>query len=327
MYSGWFKNLTCYNYECESDLSQKQWEEGLTLNAHKPILPTHIESVGFSPVFGFQSPDLMSFVIDNRFILFSLTVEKKKISQSKLSRMLAQKKREIAQKGSVKEEDITKDEEEILIEQIVAELCKETNAEEEYTNVFIDTKKHHLYINNCQPKKINRIIKWIQRIDESFTKKTLFQASLEIYLTKWLYTPNELPKGITLEEEATLKHTGNKSSAAFRKQELKSNEVITLINHDKKVVDLAISKDFRLVFNIREDGSLRKIKQTDVLINSIQEPENSTEVQRLETNLITMINEFSSLIEWMLDTFQVNAVTDEVEIETTDSDTTDTDTE
>lgn len=317
-----FKSLTCYNYGSEQNLSQEQWEAGLKLNAHKPVLPTHIESVGFSPVFGFQAPELMSFVIENRFILFSLTIEKKKLSQNKLTRMLAQKKREIAQKGDINEEDISKDEEESLIEQIIAELCKETPADETYINAFIDTQENHLYINACQPKKINRLIKWIQRIDESFQKKELFQASLEIYLTKWLYEPNDIPKGVALETEATLKHT-NKSSALFRKQELKSTEVITLINHDKRVTDIAISKDFRLVFNIREDGSLRKIKTTEVFDSSIQVPEISTPIDRLEAYLIAMVTEFSSLIAWMLETFQVNttfddATTPDSEIPSTD---------
>jgi len=313
MHSRWFKSVVCMKYTSSDAITQSAWEHKLKKLQHRNIKPTQRESVGFSPAFGYLSPNMLSHELQN-FLFISLTIEEKKLQKNKLKRLVALKSREFAQNEGKKEEGLTKDERAAIKDSVETEMLKDIVPDEYYINAFFDTKQDLLFVDVSSGPKVKRLIEWIQRIDEGFNPKPFFDASLEIYLTQWLYKPEEnMPPGVRMDQEATLKHD-DKSKAVFSHQDLESDELTTLINHDKRVIELALVRDGKLAFKLKADGSLRKLKPTDMLLGEVDRPENGTSIiQDMEADWIVMSNELTKLYRWFEHIFEVNHSADDKE--------------
>lgn len=319
MHSRWFKSVICLRYTSTNEVSQSTWEPKLKTFQHRPIKPAQRDSIGFSAVFGYFSPNMLSHELQN-FLFVSLTIEEKKLQKNKLKRLVALKTTEFAQNNGKKAEDLSKEERLGIKDSVEAEMLKDIIPDESYINAFLDTKNHLLFIDASSVPKAKRLIDWLQRLDESFSAKPFFDASLEVYLTQWLYKPNEnMPSGLRMDQEATLKHD-DKSKAVFSSQDLESNELTTLINHDKRVIELALIRDGRLNFKLKADGSIRKLKPTEILLSEVDRPDNITSIiQELEAEWIIMSNELTKLYSWFESIFEVNSADNEFSINTTSS--------
>lgn len=307
MHARWFKSVICMKYSSSDSVSQSQWEPKLKKLQHRSIKPVQRESVGFSPVFGYLSPNMMTHEIQN-YLFLSLTIEEKKLQKNKLKRAIALKLREHAKKEGKKEEEISKEERDQLKDSVETEMLKEIVPDEYYINAFIDTQQDLLFVDVSSAAKVKRLVEWLKRIDEGFEVRPFFDASLEIYLTQWLYKPDEnMPRGVHMDHEATLKHD-DKSKAVFSNQDLESAELTTLINHDKRVIELALVRDGKLKFKLKADGTIRKLKPTDLLMGEIERSDNITSImQDIEADWIVMTNELTRLYQWFEETFEVNA--------------------
>ena len=306
MHGRWFRSVICLRYTSSEAVSQTQWEHKLKKLQHRTIKPAQRESVGFSPVFGYLSPKMQSHELQN-YLFISLTIEEKKLHKNKLKRLVALKTREFSQKEGKKEEELTKEERNSIKDSVETEMLKDIVPDEFYINAFLDTEQDLLFVDICSSAKVKRLVEWIQRLDDGFEVKPFFDASLEIYLTQWLYKQDEnMPQGIRMDQEATLQHD-NKSKAVFSNQDLESDELITLLNHDKRVVELALVRDGRLKFKLKSDGSIRKLKATDILLGEVDRPDNMTSfMQDMEADWIVMSNELTKLYTWFEDIFEVN---------------------
>ncbi|MFA0809433.1 recombination-associated protein RdgC [Microbulbifer epialgicus] len=293
-------------YTSAQTVSQNTWEPQLKKLRHREIKPSQRESIGFSAVFGYLSPNMMSHEIQN-YLFLSLTIEEKKLQKNKLRRAIALKTKEFASKEGKKQEEITKEEHGQIKDFVETEMLKGIAPDEYYINAFIDTQNKLLFVDVSSISKVERLVEWLNRIDSEFIVRPFFDSSLEIYLTSWLYKPTEqMPRSLQMDHEATLKHD-NKSKAVFSNQDLESDELITLLNHDKRVMELALVRDGRLKFKLKSDGSIRKLKPTDILKGEIERAENPTSmIQDIEADWIMMTNELTQLYQWFEGIFDVN---------------------
>jgi len=294
-------------YTSSNPINQNTWEPLLKKLQHRPIKPSQRESIGFSAAFGFFAPKMMSHELQN-YLFISLTVEEKKLQKNKLKRLVAIRKREFAKQEKREISDLSKEERAGIKESVETRMLKDIVPDESYINAFLDTKQDLIYIDVASPTKVKRLIDRLAQLDKGFEARPFFDASLEVYLTQWLYDPDaNMPQDLCMNDEATLRHD-DKSKAVFTNQELDSKELITLINHDKKVIELALLRSGRLKFKLKSDGSIRKLKPTDLLMSDIDRPENPTSImQDIEADWIAMANEIDKLYQWMEQIFEVNA--------------------
>lgn len=306
MHARWFNSVICMKYTSSDTVSQARWEPRLKKLQHRPIKPVQREAVGFSSVFGYLAPNMMTHEIQN-YLFLSLTIEEKKLQKNKLKRAIALKLREHAEKEGKKEEEISKEVRDQLKDSLETEMLKEIVPDEYYINAFIDKQKDLLFVDVSSAAKVKRLVEWLKRIDEGFEVRPFFDASLEIYLTQWLYKPDEnMPHGVHMNHEATLKHN-DKSKAVFSNQDLGSEELATLINHDKRVIELALVRDGKLQFKLKADGTIRKLKPTDLLMGEVERCDNITSImQDIEADWIVMTNKLTQLYEWLEEIFKVN---------------------
>lgn len=305
MHSRWFKSVICMRYTSAEEVSQSKWESKLKKLQHRPIKPAQRESIGFSSVFGYLSPEMMSHELQD-FLFISLTIEEKKLPKNKVKRAVEIKIREMEKK---EEKSLSKEEKANIKDLIESEMLKDIVADESYINAFLDTKNDLIFIDAGSEPKTKRLTEFLTKVDEGFDVKEYFDASLHVYLTKWLYNPSDaMPNGIELNDEATLKHDKEKSQAVFSKQDLESEEITTLINHDKTVVQVSLIYEKKLAFKLTAKGHLKKLKATDLLKGDIEKPENVTSIlQEYEADWIMMANQLVNLYQWFERVFDVNS--------------------
>lgn len=296
MHSPWFSCAMAFRITTENKINEHEWEEKLKQLAHIDIKPSQEQSIGFSPVFGYLAPNMQSHKAQN-FFYISMTVEEKKIPNSKLKKLVRLAVKDRAKKQNIKVEDIGKDEIKGIEESIKAEMIQKTIASEYYINAFIDTTNNVIFIDDTSPKKFEILKKWLLRIEPSIAFVDFFDASLEIYLTSWVFKPENLPRSLSLGYDLTLAGS-EKERASLTNQDLYSEEVTTLIKHDKKVVDISLVYEGRLAFKIKENGVLSKIKPTDLLKGNINQHKDDGAVAFLESNWILMADELCSVFDW-----------------------------
>lgn len=306
MHSKWFTACTYLNFQCENAVSQLAWEPLLAKLRHHPILETQKESVGFSSPFGYLAPKVMSHEMQG-FIYLTLTHEKKSIPRNKLNRLFMQKLEEQAEKTGVKITDIKGAERKSLKEATEAELLKKTIPDEVYINFIIDPRAKILFLDGTSKGDIDLIQKKLQQVDPTIKLSPFFDASLEIYLTQWLYDPGTmLPRQLMLDHEATLLNE-EKAKATFSNQDLQSDELINLIKHDKKVTELGLLYDGRLNFKLNSKGCLKRLKPRDVLLSDVSKDlENAGAIEDREAHWLMMTNVIAELLRWFSEIFQVN---------------------
>ena len=304
MHGRWFKSVICMRYTSKEEVSQAKWEGKLKKLQHRPIKPAQRDSVGFSSVFGYLSPEMMSHELQH-FLFISLTIEEKKLPKNKVKRAVEIKIREMEKK---EDKTLSKEEKASIKDHVESEMLKDIVADESYINAFLDTKNDLIFIDAGSDAKAKRLNEFLSKVDDGFEASDYFQASLHVYLTNWLYKPGEcMPSDVHLNDEATLKHDKEKSQAVFSKQDLESEEIITLINHDKTVVQVSLVYQHKLAFKLNAKGQLKKLRATDLLKGEIEKPENITSIiQEYEADWIMMANQLMKLYQWFEKVFEVN---------------------
>jgi len=304
MHKYWFKSLSCLRYNSKHPISQALWEPKLNNLIHRPIKPSFKSSMGFSPVLGFLSEGALSHQLGH-YLFISMTVEIKKIPKNKLKREVALRTRERIKSGKIKEEDLNDEQRAQIQSEVELELIKGVIPDETYINAILDLENKLLFVDTVNAKVVESLKGWLCRIDDTMKFKPIVPDTLEIFLTQWVYKPETIPPSVSLEEDATLVND-NSAKAVFSKQHLDSEELITLINHNKKVTELSITLNHRLCFKLRSDGLIRKINITDTLHDEIDFPEEmELVIQEYEANWESMTKHFTSLYFWITDVFEI----------------------
>lgn len=297
MHNRWFKCAVAKKLITDSPINQSSWEPKLKELKHIDIKPNQEISVGFSPVFGHLAPNMQSHQIQN-FLFISFTVEEKKIQKSRMKRLQTEEINKKAKSMNIKINELGKDVIDGIKESVKLQMVRDTAASESYINIFIDTTNNVLYIDDTSPKKVEKITEWLLRIEPSLQFNDYFDASLELHLTSWLYAPAKMPSDIALASEATLV-SSEKSKAALSGQDLESEEITILLNHDKKVADLALTYKARLDIKVKQDGTFAKIKPTDLLKSTVERPDDKESIlQDIEADWVVMANEVYDLFDW-----------------------------
>lgn len=306
MHERWFKCCTALKFECENKIQQFAWEPKLKQLAHIPIKKYSETSIGFSPVFGWLAPDMQSHELQN-FLFISMTLEEKKIDKKLLKNRERKAIDAKAKSGNVKINELGKDVIDGIKASVKKELIGETLASEEYLNAIIDIENNVLFVNSTSSKNIEKLCDFLSRIDDSLVFKNYFDASLELHLTSWLYSPDRIPEDIALGEEASLQ-SSDKAKATLKNQDLESEEIKVLLNHEKKVTEIAVTYKARMALKMNSDGIIKNMKPTDLLKNSVERnDDNEDACADLEADWIVCANEVYDIFKWFEDNADVKS--------------------
>lgn len=301
MFNQFFKSVTVYRYELggEETIAEDEMLEFVGQLKHVEIKPSQKEAFGFSSVVGYHDPELFLYRIQD-WLLLSMTIEEKKLDKNKLERKVALEKREAEKKKGVGQGDLTKPEISQIRDKVYAEMLSEKEANEDYLNILLDTRNQWIYFNDPNPKRIKKFVTLMQKKFSGFRISEFCTHGLELHLTSWLYDGGEtLPEEIELEDSASLK-SEQSSNANLSKQNLQSEEIITLINHGKKCLEVSVSYLERISFKLTANCQLKSIKLSDLFLSSIdlvEEPDDR--VHELLPFWEAMCSELTSIFLWL----------------------------
>lgn len=256
------------SYEESEFPNEDQWREKLKSLKHIRIKPSQERAFGFSSLCGYEEPDNDEMLlVHGSYLLINMTFEDKHLNQSQLSRRLAEMKSEKAKLLGLEIRDLPKADIKEMRNTIKKEMYRETDATETYMAVLIDTANDLLFFSGNVGKQHGDTFTLLEKIIPSL-KHELFQAEgvntdskgISVILTAWLQDNTLLPREATLVDSARFEGI-NMASASMRKQNLQSEEILSLIDIGQKhVMEVAIIYLKRVEFRLNHICHLKGFK-------------------------------------------------------------------
>lgn len=219
------------------------------------------QTMGFSPLMGYNDiEDETLFFQNGGFYLFSITCEERKINRAKLSRLFANKKLAHASELNISVIDISENDCARLQELAINELLSKTASEETYVGILVDIKGHRLSLSDGSEAQRKKTISLLQKIFPNSTIGHYETDSISILLTSWLSdTSLYLPSEIDLLHSVRLIDSFD-GRAGLTNHQLECQEVTTLLENGKHVVEIEVTFLDRLSFKLTEHCHLKSIK-------------------------------------------------------------------
>lgn len=310
MFGRFFKAISAVNYSLIDNevLSYDILLDGVKQLEHKSIRPNQRECVGFSSIVGYHDSTLLIQKV-SRFILLSVTHEHKKINKLKIERLVAVKKRELAEKNNINVEDIPEQEIDDLREQIKRDELQKISPQEDQCNIIIDPELSRIYFSTIYSSPIcKKAVGLLQKCAPNLKVHPFIPATVETILTQWVYQPaNALPEDIELGQEVALR-SEEEAKAKLQKQDLASVEVTTMIDHGKQVHEVAVVYQARMAFVLTSQCYLKKVKPLDLYYDAIErDSESISYLEDYNPDWIMLCEWVTDFFTWMLEKFEVPA--------------------
>lgn len=133
------------------------------------------------------------------------------------------------------------------------------------TQVWIDPKHGWLVVDSPSPARADDVIKLLLKAVERLPLESLrVNRSPVGTMTAWLQA-DEAPAGFTIDQDATLKATGESKATVTYKRSLEAEMVQKHIAAGKQCVKLALTWDSKISFVLTEALEIKSIKALDVL--------------------------------------------------------------
>ena len=310
----WFKNVYVFQ------LTRSQYFEQLNL-------PSLLKSGVFVPCgktdmkkFGFVSalPDTENLIHsfnNNDFMLLRVQQEEKVIVPDAVERPLKEKVKEIEKN---EQRRATKSEKEQLKEDIIFELLPHAQSKYKNTYLYIDVKRGLIVVDSASRSIAEDILALIRKCIGTLPITDYIQGDeLSATLKDWICEPKNIPEKFKVGYELKISGLGDEANqASFTNQDLYDETLQVFMNdfqHDVK--QLKVDFDEMLSVTLKDDGSLRKIKYFDVLMEQNDDIDSDDRLARIDADLVLFTGEFGRF----LDSFISLEVVAEFEIEPFDA--------
>jgi recombination associated protein RdgC len=295
----WFKNAYIYQ------LTRSQYFEQIDL-------PNLIKSGVFIPCgktemtkFGFVSalPGTENLVhgFNNDFMLLRVQREEKVIVPDAITRPLNERVK-IIEENELR--GVSKREKEQIKEEIIFELLPHAQSRYKNTHFYIDVKRGLIVIDSANSGAAEDVLSLMRKCIGTLPITCFFMTGkLQDTLKDWISTPNNIPEKIKVGYELKISGLGDEATqATFINQDLYDETLQSFMNdfqHDVK--QLNVEFDDMLSVTLKDDGSLRKIKYFDVLMDKNEEIDSDDLLARIDADLVLFTGEFGRFLDSFID--------------------------
>jgi recombination associated protein RdgC len=182
-----------------------------------------------------------------------------------------------------------------LRERVADELLPRALSVRSDLNVWIDPKNGWLAIDTSSPTKADGVIKLLLKaVDKMPIESLRVQRSPVAVMTAWLES-DEAPAGFTVDQDATLRATGeSKAQVGYKRHTLDPEEMRRHIAAGKQCARLAMTWNSRISFVLTDNLSIKSIKPLDIL----KEGEAATydAAERFDNDFALMSGELAKLL-------------------------------
>ncbi|OOF61096.1 recombination-associated protein RdgC [Rodentibacter pneumotropicus] len=254
--------------------------------------------------FGWVSPlrgsDVLHFSVGNQILLVAQK-EEKILPANVVKRELDERIESLEQKENRK---LKKVEKQILKDDVVMNLLPRAFSKNQHTALWIDTEQNLIYVDSASHKRAEDVLALLRKSLGSLPVVPLaFANEPSTVLTNWI-TQDSLPDWLIALEEAELFGYQENSVIRCKKQPLENEEILALLQDDKKVVSkLALEWEDTLTFVFNEDCTLKRLKFADVVREKNDDILKEDFAQRFDADFVLMTGILSKLTENLLDEF------------------------
>ncbi|MTC55257.1 MULTISPECIES: recombination-associated protein RdgC [Providencia] len=291
-----FKNAIVYRMTRDIQISSDELEAQLKNLEFSPCGIQDMMKVGWTnPI---KTGEALTHSVGNQILIVAKREEKvlptdviKKELQAKIDKLEAEQGRRLKKT----EKDSLKDE-------VVQDLLPRAFSKESTVSVWIDNDNQRIIVDTSSAKRAEDTLALLRKALGSLPVVPLtMKTPIELTLTDWL-RDGVIPQGFNLTDEAELKAMlAEGGIARFKKQDLVSDEIASHIEAGKLVTKLSLDWNETIQFTLRDDGSLKKIKFSDVLKAQNDDIDREDIAQRFDADFALFTGEMTRLIDSLID--------------------------
>jgi recombination associated protein RdgC len=292
----WFKNLKAYHLTQTMSLNDDDLQSALSEFPFRPCGNQEIATMGFCSPFSITkqgaNSDVLFHRVENRYWI-TLKKQERILPAAVINAELAEKVVAIeAETGS----PVGKKQQADLKQEITHTLLPRAFTKNTYTHACLCPEDGLVLIDASADGKAEAWLAHVRKAIGSLPAVPLARRSLQSELTHWVKdTP---PASIELLEEAEFKSADEVASVIrCKNQPLDSEEIQYHLDAGKLVQKVAIAYDEALTAVFCEDGSIKRIKFTDRIMESVEDIPKDEALQRLDAEFALMSAELCQFVK------------------------------
>lgn len=293
-----FKNLKVYQLTHPLSFNDDDLQAALLENPFRACGRQETATMGFSSPFGSagqkQASDLLFHRVENRYWL-TLKKQERLLPASVVNAELAEKVASIeAETGS----PVGKKQQADIKQEIMHALLPRAFTKNSFTHAYVLPEEGYIFIDSSSDGKAEALLAMLRKSLTSLPVAPLARRSIQEELTEWVN--NAAPEHINLLEEAEFKSVDeNDSVIRCKNQPLDSDEILNHISANKRVQKLHIEYNDALTCIICEDGSIKRIKFTDRIVENIEDVPKDDVAQRLDAEFALFSAELLDFVSYL----------------------------
>ena len=302
----WFKNLALFQFTEQFTLSAKELEKYLTEHAFSPCTKSVPVAMGWVvPSLAVNAPIVYA---KSGFMMISFKVQEKIVPAGVIKELLDEKIEEVMLKESRK---VKKKEKDRLKEEIYQSLLPRAFNRNTFIDAYIDKKAGWLLVNASSVKKAELLTMNLRKALGGLKIFTPEVLPVSMLLTKWLKT-NQYPQDLTIEDQCVLQD--NKDTLGIircQRQNLFTDEIISLINSGREVIELGLSWQDQLSFVINDELIFKSLKFLETIEDQVNNIVFENKQECFDANFIIMAETLRKFIAFIMQVFGKESVTNE----------------
>ncbi|MDF2690382.1 MAG: recombination associated protein [Gammaproteobacteria bacterium] len=293
----WFKNLQLFQFIEDFDVATEDLNKQLESYPFQPCRSIDPVSMGWVSPIGEEAAPLVHAA--NGFMMICLKVEEKIIPGSVVRQMLDEKILEIEDKQGRK---VRKKEKETLREDIYHNLLSRAFSKTSLQYAYIDPKDGWLILNASSSSKAEEFTGFLRKTLGSLKVQLPEVQSVSTLLTDWLKT-NQYPAEFAIADACVIQDTKESGVIRCQKQNLISDEIQSLLDGGREVVQLALSWSDQVSFVLKEDFSIKSLKFLEGVQDQAKDVFTETAQAKFDADFTIMTETLRHLLQGLMKVF------------------------
>lgn len=287
-----FKNLLVYRLSRDVTIKTEALEEQLELLRFTPCGSQDMAKTGWVSPMGALSERL--YHIHNNQLLLVIRREEKILPSSVISKELGKR---VARLEADQGRRLKKSEKDSLRDEVLHSLLPRAFTKNTDIHLWINEHDGLIGVDSASARRAEDSLALLRKTIGSLPVVPLtMETPIELTITEWVRSGNA-PAGLALGDEAELKALLEDGGIGrFKKQDLVSDEIQNHLEAGKIVTKLSLDWQNRIQFILCDDGSIKRLKFSDVLTEQNNDIDCEDMAQRFDADFILMTGELNSLI-------------------------------
>lgn len=292
MNSPFFKNLMVYRLSRDFNIDTAELEQQLQLFRFTPCGSQDMAKTGWVTPMG-QESDQLHHEVNNQ-ILLVIRREEKMLPKPVISEELGKRVSRLEQDQGRR---LKKTEKDSLRDEVLHSLLPRAFSKNSVVRLWINVTDGLIMVDASSAKRAEDSLALLRKTLGSLPVVPLtMETPIELTITEWVRSGNA-PAGFALGDEAELKAILEDGGIGrFKKQALVSDEIHVHLEAGKVVTKLSLDWQNRVQFVLCDDGSVKRLKFADELIQQNDDIDREDIAQRFDADFVLMTGELSSLI-------------------------------